>query len=135
MTASRIFLDSNILLYLQSADVEKANLAEELARGGGMISVQVLNEVAHVMLYKFRRPWSEVEEVLALLRALFVVQPLTLPVHLEALRLGQRYGLSLYDAMIAASALLADCEVLYSEDMHNGLVIEQQLKIQNPFTT
>lgn len=134
MADSRIFLDSNILLYLQSADTGKADLAEELARVGGMISVQVLNEVAHVMLYKFRRPWSEVDEVLALLQALFAVQPLTLPVHLEGVRLGQRYGLSLYDAMIVASALLADCEVLYSEDMHNGLLIEDRLLIKNPFT-
>lgn len=134
MTDSRIFLDSNILLYLQSADTEKANLAEELSRDGGMISVQVLYEIAHVMLYKFRRPWREVDEVVALLRALFVVQPLTLAVHLEGLRLGQRYKLSLYDAMVAASALLADCEVLYSEDMHSGLLIEDRLLIKNPFT-
>ncbi|MDP2141525.1 MAG: PIN domain-containing protein [Gammaproteobacteria bacterium] len=135
MIDTRIFLDSNILLYLQSADAHKANLAEDIARRGGMISVQVLNEVAHVMLYKFRRPWAEINEVLSLLRALFSVQPLTLAGHQQGLRVAERYGLSLYDAMIVASALQAECEILYSGDMHSGLLIENRLLVQNPFTT
>ncbi|MDP1932967.1 MAG: PIN domain-containing protein [Gammaproteobacteria bacterium] len=135
MIDTRIFLDSNILLYLQSADAHKANLAEDIARRGGMISVQVLNEVAHVMLYKFRRPWAEINEVLSLLRALFPVQPLTLAGHQQGLRVAERYGLSLYDAMIVASALQAECEILYSGDMHSGLLIENRLLVQNPFTT
>jgi predicted nucleic acid-binding protein len=35
--------------------------------------------------------------------------------------------------MIVAAALLAGCDVLYSEDMHDGLVIEERLRIVNPF--
>ena len=49
------------------------------------------------------------------------------------LALAERYGLSVYDAMIAASALHAECDTLWSEDMHDGLVIEDQLRIVNPF--
>jgi len=47
--------------------------------------------------------------------------------------LAERYGVSIYDAMIAASALQADCEALWSEDMHDGIAIENRLRISNPF--
>ena len=133
MSDTRIFLDSNVLLYLQSADAEKANRAELCARNGGVISVQVMNEISHVMLHKFRRPLEDINEVLSVLQRLFVIHPLTLAEHLEGRRLAQRYKLGLYDAMIVASALLAQCEILYSEDMQDGLLVEGRLRIRNPF--
>ncbi|HYE27795.1 MAG TPA: hypothetical protein VEA61_06130 [Allosphingosinicella sp.] len=46
---------------------------------------------------------------------------------------GARYKLAIYDAMLVASALLVECDVLWSEDMHDGLVIEGMLTIRNPF--
>jgi len=49
------------------------------------------------------------------------------------LTLAERYGLSIYDAMIAASALGADCDRLWSEDMQDGMAIESRLRIVNPF--
>ncbi|HXQ66464.1 MAG TPA: VapC toxin family PIN domain ribonuclease, partial [Alphaproteobacteria bacterium] len=49
------------------------------------------------------------------------------------LSLAQRYGLSTYDAMIAASALLADADILWSEDMQDGMVLDGRLRIVNPF--
>jgi predicted nucleic acid-binding protein len=54
-------------------------------------------------------------------------------VHDTGLALAERYGISIYDAMIVAAALRADCDTLWSEDMHNGLVIENRLRILNPF--
>ena len=47
--------------------------------------------------------------------------------------LAERYGLSVYDAMIVATALIAGCTTLWSEDMQNGLLVEGQLRIMNPF--
>ncbi len=47
--------------------------------------------------------------------------------------LAERYQLAWYDALIAASAMLADCTTLYSEDFQHGLVIEKKLKVVNPF--
>jgi predicted nucleic acid-binding protein len=41
--------------------------------------------------------------------------------------------LSVYGAMIVAAALLAGCETLHSEDMQDGLLIDNQLRIRNPF--
>jgi len=45
----------------------------------------------------------------------------------------KKYDLQLFDSMIVASALEANCSILYSEDMHNGLIIDKQLTIINPF--
>jgi predicted nucleic acid-binding protein len=53
--------------------------------------------------------------------------------HAEGLRIAQRYGLSVYDAMIVGAALLAGCDVLFSEDMQHGLHVDRRLRIVNPF--
>jgi predicted nucleic acid-binding protein len=55
--------------------------------------------------------------------------------HLEGLALSERYGLSVYDAMIVAAALEGQCETLWSEDMQDGLVINNRLIIRDPFRT
>jgi predicted nucleic acid-binding protein len=47
--------------------------------------------------------------------------------------LAERYGLSVHDAMIVAAALIGGCDVLYSEDMQDGMLIDKQLTICNPF--
>lgn len=69
------------------------------------------------------------------MRELLTVEPITLDVHLTGLTVAQRYRLSIYDAMIAAAALHADCDRLFSEDMQHGMVIDGQLRIVNPFRT
>jgi predicted nucleic acid-binding protein len=51
----------------------------------------------------------------------------------KALKLNSKYGYSYYDCLILASALLNDCEYLYSEDMQHNQLIEGKLKIVNPF--
>jgi len=52
---------------------------------------------------------------------------------LKASDLRSRYSFSFWDGLILASALFADAEILYSEDMQNGLTVENKLKIVNPF--
>jgi predicted nucleic acid-binding protein len=54
-------------------------------------------------------------------------------VHRQGRVLAARYSLNVYDAMIAAAALQADCRVLYSEDMQHGLQLGPQLRVENPF--
>jgi predicted nucleic acid-binding protein len=132
---AKVFLDSNVALYLLSSDAAKADRAEGLLAEGGVISVQVLNEVANVTRRKLTMSWSETNDVLDAIRAVCTTEPLTEETHDTGRRLSERYGLSVYDSMIAAAALLAECEVLYSEDMHDGLVIDARLRIVNPFAT
>jgi len=127
------FLDTNVLAYLASADSAKARRAEQVLAEGGTISVQVLNELANVARRKMGLSWAETRGLLAPLRALLAVKPLTVETHELGLEVAERYGLSLYDAMIVAAALQAGCETLWSEDMQHGLVVEGRLRVTNPF--
>ena len=129
------FFDTNVLLYAASGDPAKADRAEELIGAGGMISVQVLNEITNVARRKMGMSWTETRAFLTMIRGLLPVQPLTIDIHETGLALAERYGLSIYDAMIAASALHADCDTLWSEDMQHEMSIENGLTIVNPFST
>jgi predicted nucleic acid-binding protein len=131
--AERPFFDSNTLLYSVSTDLRKAEIAEGLMAKGGSISVQVLNEVANVARRKLGMSWEEVSRTLTSIRNL-CAQPrsLTVETHESAVRIAERYGYSMYDALILASALEAGCNLLYSEDMQDGQNIEG-LTIRNPF--
>jgi hypothetical protein len=95
--------------------------------------VQVLNEFANVARRKMRMSWPETHTSLDLLRSLLTVHSITIETHETALALAERHNLSIYDAMIVASALNADCDTLWSEDLHHGLVIDGRLRITNPF--
>jgi predicted nucleic acid-binding protein len=119
------------LLYIASREVAKAKRAEELLDEGGPISVQVLNEVANVA--RRNMTWSETHAFLSMLRGLPSVHAVTVETHETGLALAQAHKLSIYDAMIAASALHADCDTLWSEDMQHTTVIGRRLRIVNPF--
>lgn len=127
------FFDSNIILYMTSLDLSKSRRARELIDGGGTISVQVLNEITNVTLGKARRSWSDTRTFVTAVRALLDVQPLTPAVYDTGFRVAERYKLHIYDGMIVASALHARCDVLWSEDMHDGLVIDGRLRVVDPF--
>jgi predicted nucleic acid-binding protein len=127
------FFDTNILLYVASGEAAKADRAEEIIRVGGCISVQVLNEIANVGRRKMRMAWPEIHALLSTVRGLLSVQPLTLETHETGLALAERYGFSTYDAMIAAAALEAGCDKLWSEDMQHGMHLREGLIIVNPF--
>ena len=127
------FVDTNVLVYLASGDLAKADRAEQIAAAGGTISVQVLNELANVARRKMGLSWPDTHTFLSSIRTLLQLQSMTAVVHELGLATAERYGLSIYDAMIVASALQADCDTLWSEDMHDGLIVENRLRIANPF--
>ena len=134
MSAADQFFDSNLVLYLISEDETKADKAEELISQGGHISVHVLNESASIATRKLRMSHAEISEVLSTVRAICQVNPLTEETHDLGMQIAERYQLSIYDSMIAASALAAGCKTLFSEDMQDGLVINRKLRIKNPFS-
>ena len=127
------FFDTNVLVYLASSDATKADQAENAIASGGAISVQVLNELANVARRKMGMSWAETRSFLATIRDLLTVHPVTLETHEAGLALAERYGLSTFDAMIAAAALHAECDTLWSEDMQHGTLLDRRLRIVNPF--
>jgi predicted nucleic acid-binding protein len=126
------FFDTNVLVYLLSADASKADPAGELLERGGTVSVQVLNEFVAVAMRKLRMQIVEIREILATVRQLCEVISLDLATHDRALELVEHHRLSIFDALIVSAAIGAGCTTLWSEDLHHGHKIER-LTIRNPF--
>ena len=129
----REFLDSNILVYAFTTD-PRAAVAQGLLEHGGIISVQGLNEFTKVARRKLSMTWPEVRASLAAIRTLCgTILPIDIETHADALRIAEYYRYSIFDALIIASALRANCSTLWSEDMQDGIVIDGRLRIANPF--
>jgi predicted nucleic acid-binding protein len=127
------FLDSNILVYAFTVDPRAAR-AQALLESGCIIGAQGLNEFANVAKRKLSMTWTEVRDALGAIRRICrTIVPIDVETHDEALRIAERYGNAFFDALVIASALRADCGILWSEDMQDGLVIDQRLRIANPF--
>jgi len=133
MSAAERFFDTNVLLYLLSGDHTRADRAEHELSTGGVISVQVLNEFASVATRKLKMSIAEIREVIDTLRSVCTTVPLSEETPDIGPQIADKYGLSVYDAMIVAPALLAGCNTLVSEDMQHGQVLEGRLKVRNPF--
>jgi predicted nucleic acid-binding protein len=129
---SSMFLDSNVVLYLLSADTRKADIAEKLLRDMPSISVQVLNEVTSVCLRKLKMTWPEIQDLLNAVKVHCQIVPLTVETHAQAMQIAQQHQLSFYDAHIVAAAKASGAQTLMSEDMHNGQTL-LGMHIQNPF--
>ena len=133
MSASDVFFDTSVLLYLLSKDAAKADRVEALLAERGTISVQVLNEFAAVATRKLKMPLPDVKEILDTVRAVCDVVPVTVETHDRALAIVERYGFSLYDSLLIAAALIAGSKRLYCEDLQHGQLIDRQLRVVNPF--
>ena len=127
------FFDTNILIYSLEGDLVRSRIAGDAVASGGWISVQVPNEVTNVLRRKLRREWAQVDVALQVFRSTLNVIPLTSSIHVRGVALARRYDFAIYDAMIVAAAMEAECSRLYTEDMHHGLTVDDRLTIFNPF--
>lgn len=126
------FLDTNILLYAFGAD-EKVERSQSLLKDAA-ISVQCLNEFARVTRGKQSWSWPDVEDALtAIVELSDRIVSIDVELHTTGIGLAKRYNLSIFDALIVAAALRAECEILYSEDMQHGLLVGDCLRIINPY--
>ena len=131
---SRIALDSNILIYNHSLTCEKKMLiASDFFNENPVISSQVISEYLNVMRKKFKMQKLELMQLCSLWLEKCTVQPVILSTVKLAQDLVGKYDFQMFDGIIVAAALEADCDILYSEDMQNGQIIENTLKIVNPF--
>ncbi len=134
---ARCFIDTNILVYAESSDEPtKQRIAMDVIRHLrfarlGVLSTQVLNEYIHVSLRKLGLRHAHIREQLRCYRQLDLagVTPDTIEL---ALDLHESHALSYWDALIVASAHIAGCAVLLTEDMGTGQVLAG-VKLVNPF--
>ena len=128
------FLDTNILIYAYSnSEPQKADIANTLLfENVSLISLQVINEFSNICLKKLKINQQAVISAIHEISATMRVVSFSLATQLRALQLCDAHCFSYYDALIVSTALENNCTMLYSEDMQNNQLIENQLLI-NPF--
>ena len=131
---SRIALDSNILIYNHSLDYENKRLiARNFFKEKPVVSSQVISEYLNVMRRNFKMQKLELMQLCSLWLEKCSVQPIMLSTIKLTQDLVVKYDFQVFDGIVIAAALEADCDILYSEDMQDGQIIENRLKILNPF--
>ncbi len=134
------FVDTNVLVYgFDESDPVKQQRASDVMRvlwasRSGRLSHQVLQEFYDMVTRKLNPALSRSrarEEI----RDLLAWQPVRPAEALleDAWYIEDHFGLSWWDSSIIAAARAADCAVLLSEDLQDGLDIEG-LRVTNPFS-
>jgi len=132
----KVFLDSNIILYSYSkTELNKNKIANTLifSLSEVYISTQVINEVTNILYKKFKLNSTSMEDVIEEIDNSFKIVNFSLTTQIMAIKIKEKYRLQYYDSLILATALENGCTILYSEDMQHDQIIENQLKIINPF--
>lgn len=135
MSDRKIFLDSNVCLYLLSEDSQKKQQAEYLlALPFTVISTQVIGENINVALKKLKLPPERVKNHIDFLLTSCELVTISPELQKRSIDLFIKYRYSFYDCLIIGAAQTSRCSVLYSEDLQNGQAIGSDLIITNPFT-
>jgi len=128
----KIFIDTNILLYLYDIEGKKKSQAKEILKGNHCISTQVLNEFANISIKKFKLSGNELDNNLQKIiekTTLFLFDEQTIQL---AIKIQNRYNFQYYDSLIISTALENSCNILYSKDMQHNQKVDT-LTIINPF--
>jgi len=131
----KVFVDTNVIVYLYSedeADKQSCALAAT-ALYDCVTSTQVLNEFSNICLKKLKMPTEIIESAIDEISKEFDVELIDSKTIKKALKLHKKYNFSYYDCLILASALAYGCQYLLTEDLNNGQIIENSLKIRNIF--
>jgi len=130
----RFFIDSNVALYvLDINESRKKQVASNLIEQLPFISPHVVFECLNVSLKKHKLEKAKALQFVNELIAASFIHAETEAIIKSALSIFNKYSLQPYGSKIVAAALDAGCTILYSEDMHNGLIIENCLTVINPF--
>ena len=132
----RAFVDSNIWLYafIEGDEPAKTAISKSIVAGSQVVtSVQVINEVSRNLLRKAQFTEERIQALIDSFHARHSVVPLDQAALRHASELRARHQFAFWDSLIVAAALASQCEILYSEDMHDGLLVGGHLQIRNPF--
>jgi predicted nucleic acid-binding protein len=131
------FIDTNIWLYAFTVGNGPGKTARAKAlierQSTIFVSTQVINEACVNLIKKAHFSESQVQQLIESFYAKYVVVEFSKAILLKASALRGQHALSFWDSIIVASALATNATVLYSEDMQDGLLVENRVRIVNPF--
>lgn len=129
------FIDTNIWLYslLDTGEAEKTEAAQALIKSSeAIVSPQIISEVCANLVKKAKMPEEEIRKFIEGIYAKHRVTEYDMRVFLAASELREEYSLSFWDSLIVSAAFLSGAEVIYSEDMQDGLLVRETVQIINP---
>ncbi len=131
----RIFIDTNLFIYYISNDESKKSVAKNLLLNNEniIISSQVIAEFVAVTVKKQILSFDDSVKYAKEFLDLFYMHIIDNETILLSFKVAKQYEYSIWDSLIVASALENNCSMLYTEDMQDGQVIENKLRIINPF--
>jgi len=136
MNAVKTFIDTNILIYAFTADepTKQETALKFLNSCLPVISTQVVKEFSNVLLKKTNISLQDIQETINEIIDVADVANEKLELIFAAFDIHKRYKYSFYDSLIIATAINSRCQVLLSEDMQDGQIINEKLRIVNPYS-
>jgi len=133
----KVLIDSNVWVYLASnQDKRKKQIARDLVIKNYdliILSVQILGEVFTVLERKTDLTKREVANITTYYAETYELVNSNLKTFIEAVNIKLKYGFSFFDSLIVSTAIINECTVLYTEDLQHNQLIENKLRIINPF--
>jgi predicted nucleic acid-binding protein len=124
----RIFVDSNVWVYFFVQDeYNKYKIAEEYFSNNAndsvfIITYQVINETTN-QLIKNKISEETIKENIEYMYKICTIQDFSKNIILSASKLRESYSFSFWDSIIVSSAIGSNSNILASEDMQDGLKI------------
>lgn len=136
--SAKAFLDTDCIIHLYSGDASPKpatvrQLVDTIGTKNIVVSTQVLQEFCNICLQQYNLPAAGVLKALSELLAAFRISGNDVETVIEAVYLAEQYGCSFNDGHILAAALQSSCEVLYTEALEHGLLVEERMRVINPF--
>lgn len=132
--SDKITLDSNILIYAFADNNDfRKSIAKDIIAKCNIISIQAVNETSYILLKKFKLPKEQLEQVIQFMKNQFIISNLTINILDQTITLCKKYNFSFWDSMMIAAALDNHCSIIYTEDLSHDQLIENRLRIVNPF--
>jgi predicted nucleic acid-binding protein len=130
-----IFFDTNILVYAHTdVDIYKQQISQKLiSESQSVISTQVLQELSNTLRRKFKQQWDSITNIIESAVLNNKIHNNDSQTILLGCEIANRYNYSFYDSMIISAAISSNCAILFSEDLQDGQMIYDKLKIMNPF--
>lgn len=132
--AALTFIDTNVFAYAYDEGAgDKCARAREVLRGLDrvVVSTQVLMELYAVLTRKLGIDAATACDAVEGLLEFEVTTPDANAVR-QALRLSIEHNLSHWDALVVLAAARSGCDILLTEDLNDGQIIEG-VRIVNPF--
>ncbi len=133
--SDKIFLDTNILVYLFSKDepYKKGNAIKAIAQSSCITGINNINELANVLIKKFNVSYTDVVRCIDQVSQSIEVVNINIEIIKQAIIIHERYHYSYFDSLVISTAIENQCAFLYSEDMQHNHLINDTLTIKDIF--